>query len=371
MNVSISGSRRRIEGGLEPTDEMNLDRSQTTGVGNRWAALSAAAAGLTLGVALLVSALGHGCGAAGVRACEADSDCRDDEVCAEDRCARTCSDDEVCNPGDTCQAYYDETDDEEYQVCLPPDPGGSDTSEGQCETDRDCRDRIDSGPGEEPFCNDFGQCVIGRVQHAIEIVDTTPAESETDDGDGAEIAAVFVIDGPNELVGFGQTSFYEPAPEDPSGEETGSDAGELDASEADAGTDTGDTGDTGDASSGDANDGETIEYRSTIDGARPSLDQDHQCIDGEIDETTPLGGNPGRMGVHFVDPDGERMLLEESHSVIVIEWGENCDPDDTEDDSFEVSFCRTTRGDIDFDQDCEFRTNQGRGAIATGPPEEF
>lgn len=319
---------------------------------------------LTVGFGVAVSS----CGTPGFRTCEVDSDCRNNEICAEPegttggRCAKRCDGDEDCDrPGTTCQPYVDPNRDQDEEICLSADVGTGSETGTRCTTDEDC-EGFDAGPA---VCGINGRCIFVEQRRAVRIVDRS-REGESG-GDGSEIAAVYLEDNGGQVVAFGDTISWCP------GNDTGGNGGSNDAGtgDADTGTPKDTASDTGAADSGgDARDvggtGPTgCSRESSIDGTMPQLSADQQCIDGPESATTQLGVG-GDLLVEFVGGDGRRVEIDNSHTITVIEWDENCDSADAETDIYDIELC-TTNGESFDRTDCRPLAT-GQAGKSTVPP---
>jgi hypothetical protein len=270
----------------------------------------------------LLLAVSTGCSEEMRRVCEADLDCPSNQICANERCAATCTSDEDCAlSGSTCQPYLDESREESVNVCLSSDTGVSD---GECTTNADCRRRLDSGRAE---CGLNGQCIIPPDRrYGLLLTDETmtdPDNPDHDGGLGADIAAVVLTDGstdPTEAVAWGRTRLYRPAG--------------------------------------------GVDETSVVDGSPPTLDPsaNNRCVEGPIDEaTSPLGGGGGQLLVDFVDDAGRPVDISSGQRVLVIEWGDNCQTDLSPQDNYRVALCVSDSEEFDPETHCRKQLGTASG----------
>lgn len=254
--------------------------------------------------------------------CSGDSDCGDEQVCADGICAETCSTDEDCPDSDTtCQPYYGDDGRETLNVCRSDsstDPTGPDAGR-QCSTDRQCRRRLDN---ERAECGLGQRCILPPPKrYSVVLRDQSDNDRSDDGAAGADIAAAFVT-GPSgrvdEAYGWARALVYRPA-------------GGADGT-------------------------------SHLDGTPVSLDDSGRCVDGSFDETTTsLGGQGGLMLMNFVDDAGNAVEINGDTRIIVIEWGENCGVDAAPRDEFEAYLCISESERIEPDRDCTHRLGTGSG----------
>lgn len=277
---------------------------------------------LFCGLVGLLLAVSTGCSEEMRRVCEADLDCPSNQICANERCAATCTSDEDCAlSGSTCQPYLDESREESVNVCLSSDTGVSD---GECTTNADCRRRLDSGRAE---CGLNGQCIIPPDRrYGLLLTDETmtdPDNPDHDGGLGADIAAVVLTDGstdPTEAVAWGRTRLYRPAG--------------------------------------------GVDETSVVDGSPPTLDPsaNNRCVEGPIDEaTSPLGGGGGQLLVDFVDDAGRPVDISSGQRVLVIEWGDNCQTDLSPQDNYRVALCVSDSEEFDPETHCRKQLGTASG----------
>jgi len=333
---------------------------------------------LTIGFA----AAAGSCGVPGFRTCEVDSDCRSGEICAEPegttggRCAKRCDSDEDCErPGTTCQPYVDPDRDRDEEICLSADVGSDSETGTRCSSNKDCKG-FDAGPA---VCGINGRCILVEQRRAVRIVDRRP-NGELG-GDGAEIAAVYLEDEAGQIVSFGDTISWCPSGATDDGGDTDDtgygDAGPVDATDTtDGATADGAMGDTGVADTGrDARDASAGRCRpaseSPIDGTKPRLSEDKQCIEGSESETARLGIG-GDLLVEFVGADGRRVDIEDAHAITVIEWGDNCDVADAEVDDYNIELCTTNGESFDRGRDCRplATGREGKSTVRPDLPDE-
>lgn len=254
--------------------------------------------------------------------CDFDSDCSDGRFCVESECREPCSADQDCFGTDECDVVAREAEDDTVQVCVPteedmqPDAGADsecDMIENCCSVDSECREALDNS---EAVCGFDGRCVIPVERHAVRLEGQTPPEAFSEDQVyGADIGAVFVRDVESgDAVGFARVLDYTLA-EEPD-----------------------------------------VLPESILDGEPPSLDETEQCIAGDVGrDTFSLGGEQGSVLVSFVDSDGQRIRLDSSMELVVVEWGDNCFDEAESVEGFSMSFCRSFGGSVDMLEDC--RTN--------------
>jgi hypothetical protein len=272
-------------------------------------------------------------------ACQFDSDCNGGNLCIDDTCYASCSDERDCEPPyEFCQAHTRQASevDETVKACVDEDFGQQNNTPENCEDSGDCcsddAECVAHFGDDAAVCGSDGRCIIpvARPAHGVLIRDRSavdPIQDPADGGLGADIAALYVrASGSDEPLGVGVTADYAPA----------NSAGES---------------------------------ADIFDGSAPSLDADGQCVAGIFDESTAsLGGEGGYLLVTFEDADGQRLQLNRSWELVVIEWGANCgQPDDT--DVFDVYFCSAQRPDspdmpvsIDPRTHCERQLNTNRAA---------
>ena len=254
--------------------------------GDSFAGWVAVTAGVVVVTATLTTLSSSGCGAGIGLSCELDSDCSENQICADEQCTKTCTTDEDClRGGYVCQPYIDANREESVNVCLASDVGvGSDGGEMDCTSDEECRQKF----GENARCGIQGNCIVNDPRHGLLIRDTTPnvepGNPKDDSGLGADIAAVFLIDSNDDIVGRARAVSYEPA--------NGIGGG----------------------------------MAAHFDGSKPMLDMSEKCIAGAFDgNTTSLGGEGGSLLVDFVDEMDEPVQFAQGYDAVVIEWGQqNC-----------------------------------------------
>ena len=259
-----------------------------------------------LSLAALVTVSCAGLGAT----CQFDSDCSGGNLCVQQTCYAACTAAADCEtPYDICQPYTreDTNGGETVKICVTEDfdPANNDAG-ADCEGSGDCctsdEECVEHFGDDNAVCGIDKRCIIpvSEPDHAVLIRDRSDvdASAEPEDGGlGSDVAAVFVRPAAGgEPLGYGVALDYAPV----------NDAGGPD---------------------------------SALDGSAPALGAAGQCVAASFEETAlSLGGAGGYVLVGFEDADGQRLQLNNSMEVVVIEWGANCGASD-EVDAFDVFFC--------------------------------
>ncbi len=277
----------------------------------RWGRRIAGLCGLAI---LGLTQMGAGCGAgldaeSSQDACMFDSDCIAGQACSGGFCVTTCTNDDDCFPGEVCSVVP--SGETTLQTCVIEEPQEN-NSNAECQIDSDCQDP-------RALCSVDGYCFVPEAVTGLLIQDVSPAtalELPEDGVPGADVAAVYLVDGAGEPVAFGETIVARGA--------------------------------------------DSQRIVSALSGQPPALTEDGSCIEGPITSTTSLGGEGGFMLVRFVDVAGEPVMTPPADwRVVVIEWSDNCDETIQEpQERLVVRGCEANNFDaIDFDLDCQ--TNFG------------
>jgi hypothetical protein len=251
--------------------------------------------------------------------CDFDSDCNEGRLCVEGECRDPCTSEQDCFGSDSCDVVARQAQDDTVQVCIPPEPDNDEDAgpdaecqmiENCCTTNNECQEALGDS---EAVCGFDGRCVIPVEKHAVRLRGQTEQGAEIDDGHfGADIGAVFVRDAQSgQPLAFGRFIDGQFA-EQPS-----------------------------------------VAPGDVLDGTQPELDATERCIAGEAGvDTFALGGMDGQALVSFYDVDGQRVRLDESMELVVVEWGANCYDETVDTEGFSVDFCRAFGSSVEMSEDC-------------------
>lgn len=257
--------------------------------------------------------------------CTFDDDCTGGQVCDLTVCVDTCETNEDCSGTDECVARPGGA---EGMVCRAAEEPGD-----------DCRDADFAGCADDLICDEFtGQCVPPGEEtpnyYTVRINDVTDVEAPDRCDDttygygtaGAKVMYVQLRDTTGAVIAYGTA--------------VGDDIA--------AGSD-------------------FINTFDVIDGAAPNLvDQcpaDEAFVRGDngndittnfTDQTVVALGCGGSLYVQFEDENGDLILLDESHTITVGEFGPACnDTAQTEADYYDVYICTDAGSNVSTPDNCD------------------
>jgi len=259
-------------------------------------------------LAVFVAMLSGGCGVS-FSECAFDADCGVNEACAVGTCRQVCSMDEDCevlaqdNPdGDiACRPLTRPEESEAVNVCAPPDfEDNNANNDLDCTTDQECVAQLGS---EFARCSLINTCIMPAPDYGVLVRDLGTNQQEQQ-GEGAEIMAIYVEDAAGTIQGWAVSLEYEPA-QTPSPETT-----------------------------------------QSFDGSSLAMDEALQCVATPLEARgVTLGGQDGSLRVYFIDDGGARLTLADGWKINVVERGANCGADEVSDE-YEVRLCVSRSGDM-------------------------
>ncbi len=285
---------------------------------------------VVLGWSLCVFA---GCRSGLGASCQDNQDCRSDQVCARNECARTCSRDDDCSrSGYDCRPYSPPEEDEELQICQSARDAGAGDTPG-CTDNRECERRLDTSRAR---CGINRRCIVSTQspRYGVLIRDQTPDDRsrEQDDGQGVDLAAIVATDAgasPSDAYAYADVFQYRLA------------------------------------EGGDRRVG-------PLDGSPPRWRDSNRCVQGMFEESTlSMGGEGGLIAARFVDADGDWTALRGGSRLVVLEWGSNCGTDDMPRDTYSVHLCVSYEDNIDPERHCQRRLGRGSGLSTFSLPDDI